>query len=72
MISKFQGWLLGAATIISILIGVFLKGKSVAKREQIMDDLEGYVETQERMNEVNVSDARTDTVKRLRNNGLRR
>ncbi len=72
MLSRLQGWLLGAATIISIIFGIYLKGKSVAKRDRKINDLESYIDTQERVNETVILVDTYDSLERLsKNNQLR-
>ncbi len=68
MLNKLQGWLLGAVTIISVLFGIYLKGKSVAKRDRMISDLESYIDTQERVNETVILVDTYDNLERLSKN----
>ncbi len=70
MASKLGRTLSALLAAVVILAGVFLSGRQTQRRAEEVQDLEAYIETQEKLNEVEPSPTRTDAIDRLRDNGL--
>ena len=54
----------------ALLLGVFTFGKSTQKQKQRVEELESFVKTEEKINEVNASPDRNAAIERMRRNGL--
>lgn len=67
--SKLGKALLAVVAIIGVLLGAVQYGKTNEKQAARVEELEVYVETKERISNVEVSPDRDAAVERLRDNG---
>lgn len=66
--SKLGRMLSGLLAGMGILVGVFLYGKQTQKQKQKVKDLEGYKDTREKIDAVEINTDRDDALDRLRDN----
>ena len=66
--SKLGRMVSGLLAGMSILVGVFLYGKQTQKQKQKVKDLEGYKETREKIDAVEINTDRDAALDRLRDN----
>ena len=62
--------LIGLLAALTVVLGIYLKGRSDQKEKERVEDLEEYIDTTEKINEVSESDTRDAAVERLRRNGI--
>ena len=66
--SKLGRMLSGLLAAMGLLVGVYLYGKQTQKQKQKVKDLEGYKETREKIDEVEINTDRDAALDRLRDN----
>ena len=66
--SKIVRMLSGLLAGMGLLVGVFLYGKQTQKQKQKIKDLEGYKDTREKIDEVEINTDRDSALDRLRDN----
>lgn len=66
--SKLGRMLSGLVAGMSILVGVYFYGKQTQKQKQKVKDLEGYKDTREKIDAVEINTDRDDALDRLRDN----
>jgi hypothetical protein len=66
--SKIVRMLSGLLAGMGLLVGVFLYGKQTQKQKQKIKDLEGYKDTREKIDEVEINTDRDAALDRLRDN----
>jgi hypothetical protein len=66
--SKIVRMLSGLLAGMGLLVGVFLYGKQTQKQKQKVKDLEGYKDTREKIDEVEINTDRDAALDRLRDN----
>ncbi len=66
--SKIVRMLSGLLAGMGLLVGVFLYGKQTQKQKQKVKDLEGYKDTREKIDEVEINTDRDSALDRLRDN----
>lgn len=66
--SKLGRMLSGLLAGMSILVGVYFYGKQTQKQKQKVKDLEGYKDTREKIDAVEINTDRDDALDRLRDN----
>jgi hypothetical protein len=66
--SKLGRIVSGLLAGMGLLVGVFLYGKQTQKQKQKVKDLEGYKDTREKIDEVEINTDRDAALDRLRDN----
>lgn len=66
--SKLGRMLSGLLAAMGILVGAYFYGKQTQKQKQKVKDLEGYKETREKIDEVEINTDRDAALDRLRDN----
>jgi hypothetical protein len=66
--SKIGRMLSGLLAGMGILVGVYFYGKQTQKQKQKVKDLEGYKDTREKIDEVEINTDRDAALDRLRDN----
>ncbi len=66
--SKLGRMLSGLLAAMGLLVGVYLYGKQTQKQKQKVKDLEGYKETREKIDAVEINTDRDAALDRLRDN----
>jgi hypothetical protein len=66
--SKLGRIVSGLLAGMGLLVGVFLYGKQTQKQKQKIKDLEGYKDTREKIDEVEINTDRDAALDRLRDN----
>ena len=67
--SKLFGMLGSITLVLSILMGVFQYGRKDQREERRVEDMEDYVKTKERIDEVQPTDNRDANLRRLQRTG---
>lgn len=70
VLSPIGRWISGLLVGAMALLGVFAAGRRTQRKSQKVDDLEDFIETQEKVNAVSESPDRDAAIERLRANGL--
>lgn len=70
--APLKRWAAALVAALSIILGVFMSGKRTEREESRVEDLEKYVETKEKIDNVETAPTRDAAVKRLRDNGWTR
>lgn len=64
-----KSYLLGLLAVLGVLLGVYRYGKKVEADESAIADLENYVETKKRIEDVEASPDRDAAIERMRSRG---